>query len=43
MEWVPVCGVDGKTYGNMCVLEAEEVEIASIGGCLDARFYGKGN
>ena len=34
MEYDPVCGVDGMTYGNMCGLRAEHMAMKHTGECI---------
>lgn len=33
LEYVPICGVDGKTYGNSCMINLEHVSIKHQGEC----------
>lgn len=33
--WAPVCGVDGRTYGNACNAQCESVRIDHEGACED--------
>ncbi|MFG1494191.1 Kazal-type serine protease inhibitor domain-containing protein [Halobacteriovorax sp. ZH4_bin.1] len=33
MIWMPVCGVDGKTYGSACNANCEKVQIKHQGAC----------
>ncbi len=34
LDYVPVCGVDGITYGNLCMLNASDVKLDYNGECI---------
>jgi glyoxylase-like metal-dependent hydrolase (beta-lactamase superfamily II) len=38
LEYAPVCGMDGKTYGNKCALKAEHMILKHQGECSEKSF-----
>jgi len=34
LQWDPMCGVDGETYGNLCMLDAADVKLDYQGECV---------
>ncbi len=36
MQWDPMCGIDGETYGNLCMLDAVDVKLDYEGECVTA-------
>ena len=39
LEYNPVCGVNNKTYGNMCMLESERIAMKHKGECGSGIFF----
>jgi len=37
LQWDPMCGVDGETYGNLCMLDAADVKLDYKGECVIAQ------
>ena len=35
MEYAPVCGFNGKTYGNLCALQADHMKLKNQGECSE--------
>ncbi|AJW70228.1 DUF4377 domain-containing protein, partial [Nitrosopumilus adriaticus] len=35
LEYAPICGVDGKTYGNTCMITSEHIAINHVGECSE--------
>lgn len=36
-QWEPVCGVNGRTYGNLCEAHCAKVKVVHKGACFRER------